>query len=98
MSEKIDDHKLSAFEDPDIAKKVYKIAASLEELMYYTRATYGASAASDVLTSISLDVISAVVILMTDPEKYKLVCKDIGEMLHKKVVAEKKSRDAREKP
>ena len=60
--------------------------------------SYGASAAADVLTSINLDVISAVVILMTDPEKYEIVCKDIGEMLHKKVVAEKKSRDAREKP
>ena len=97
MPKRIDDHRLEAFGDPDIADRAYKILESLEALRYYVQAVYGPAAAADVLTTISLDVMSSVVIVTTEPEKYEIVCKDIGKILYKSVVEEKKAREARGK-
>lgn len=97
MLGKIDESRLRVYKNPDVADRINKILESIDELGCCVHDMYGALAATDVLTTTSLKVVSSVLIDTIEPEKYELVCREIGNTLYKTMVAEKKIQDARGK-
>lgn len=98
MSKKIDDSRLEALRDREIADRACGILESIEAMRLYAQIMYGKEAAADVLATIGLKVMSSVLIAMTEPENYELVCKNLCKTLYKEVVEEKQDRDSRKKP